>query len=63
MPTESRDPAANKLSRAEDKAATALELMQQALDLIDANDGPHDAGAILDQSIHRLRDWIEKRGT
>ena len=61
MPTESRDHAAEESSREKNMAEMALELMQQALDLIDANDGPHDVGAILDQSIHRLRDWLDKR--
>ena len=36
----------------------ALDLMKKALQLIDDNDGPGDAGAYLDQAIHRLEGWI-----
>lgn len=39
-------------------ANEALDLMEKALALIDAADGPDDAGAHLDLAIHRLRDWI-----
>lgn len=46
-----------------DSADAALELMVQALGLIDANDGPADAGCYLDHAIHRLRDWIDRRGS
>ena len=42
-------------------ADRALELMLEALGLIDAGDGPADAGCYLDHAIHRLRDWIDKR--
>ena len=63
MPGKSRDPAAHNAAREDDKAGTALRLMEQALDLIDANDGPDDAGAILDQAIHRLRAYIEASPT
>lgn len=59
MPIDSRDRAAGEPAREDDKAGTALRLMEQALELIDANDGPDDAGAILDQAIHRLRAYIE----
>jgi hypothetical protein len=44
----------------EGRAREALRLMAEALTLIDANDGPDDAGAYLDQAIHRLRDWIDR---
>jgi hypothetical protein len=46
-----------------DRADAALELMVEALRLIDANDGPADAGCYLDHAIHRLREWIDRRGT
>lgn len=41
------------------QARAALDLMVEALALIDANDGPGDAGCYLDHAIHRLRDWID----
>ena len=59
MPSKSRDRAAQNAAREDDKAGTALRLMEQALGLIDANNGPDDAGAILDHAIHRLRAHIE----
>jgi ribosomal protein S7 len=59
MPSKSRDRAAENVTRDHGKASTALRLMEQALELIDANDGPHDAGAILDHAIHRLRAHLE----
>ena len=40
-------------------ADEALDLMEKALGLIDANNGPEDAGAHLDLAIHRLKAWIE----
>ena len=40
-------------------ADEALHLMERALGLIDANNGPEDAGAHLDLAIHRLKAWIE----
>jgi hypothetical protein len=40
------------------RARAALDLMKKALQFIDDNDGPDDAGAYLDQAIHRLEDWI-----
>ena len=58
-----RDPAAEDqepMDR-EARASEALELMGRALHLLDANDGPDDAGAYLDQAIHRLRDWIDQQ--
>jgi hypothetical protein len=61
MPNRRRDRAAQNVAREEDKAGTALRLMEEALELIDANNGPDDAGAILDQAIHRLRAYIEAR--
>ena len=45
----------------QDLADAALQLMVEALGLIDANDGPADAGCYLDHAIHRLREWIDKR--
>lgn len=59
MPSKSRDHAADNVARDNDKAGNALRLMEQALALIDANEGPDDAGAILDQAIQRLRSYIE----
>jgi hypothetical protein len=44
-----------------DKARHALLLMSRALDLLDANGGPHDAAADLDHAICRLRDWIDQQ--
>ena len=35
-------------------AAEALDLMAQALALLDANEAPADAGAYLDHAMHRL---------
>jgi len=61
MSNAGREPAAQEIGVGYDKARQALSLMGNALDLIDANDGPHDAGAYLDQAICRLRDWIAKR--
>ena len=63
MPIDSRDRAAQECAGDDDKAGTALGLMEQALDLIDANGGPVDAGAILDQAIHRLRDHMQASGS
>lgn len=57
-----RDPATEE-TNAEingDRAGAALDLMKKALQLIDDNDGPDDAGAYLDQAIHRLEDWLEE---
>jgi hypothetical protein len=59
MPIDSRDRAAPEPAREDDKAGNALRLMEQALQLIDENGGPEDAGAILDHAIHRLRSYIE----
>lgn len=39
-------------------AAEALDLMAQALALLDASEAPDDAGAHLDHAMHRLRQWI-----
>jgi hypothetical protein len=58
MPSERRDRAAKKPAPEDGKAAAALRLMEQALQLIDDNGGPDDAGAILDQAIHRLRSYV-----
>ena len=43
----------------QDKPQAALELMVQALDLIDSSEGAGTAGAHLDLAIHRLREWID----
>lgn len=40
-------------------ASRALELMTEALRLIDACDGPAEAGCYLDQAIHQLREWVD----
>lgn len=40
-------------------AAEALEMMIEALRLIDLCDGAGVPGAHLDLAIHRLREWIE----
>lgn len=45
-----------------DKAGEALDLMERALALIDADSGPYDAGAHLDLAIHRLKEWIASGG-
>ena len=42
------------------RAAEAIELMQQALQMIDTLPGADDVGAHLDLAIHRLREWVEK---
>ena len=61
MPTAGRVPTMTQTSLANEpaRAREALDLMVKALDLIDSNDGPGDAGCYLDHAIHRLRDWIE----
>ena len=59
----SRGEAAPGPSSDSDKARRALGLMGEALDLIDANDGPHDAGAFLDQAMCRLRDYLDRQGS
>ena len=41
-----------------DNVTEALSLMIEALELIDANQGPDDVGAHLDLAIHRLKEWI-----
>ena len=45
--------------RREHPASRALELMSEALSLIDACDGPAEAGCYLDQAIHQLREWAD----
>ena len=62
MSSPGRDPATEEPNTApeEGRARQALTLMEQALLLIDADEGPQDAGAYLDNAIHRLRDWINK---
>jgi hypothetical protein len=62
MSTGSRDPAAAdpNRTRKEVGANEALTLMLQALELLDENEGPDDAGAHLDLAIHRVKEWIAK---
>lgn len=62
MSNADRDPATEETNAASEgnRAGAALDLMMQALILIDANEGPDDAGAYLDQAIHRLQDWIDR---
>lgn len=57
----SRDPAANESIPKTDPANEALDLLVEALELIDSIEGPGDVGAHLDLAIHRLRDWIALR--
>ena len=60
MAKSGRDSAAGRVrGSSNDLAGRALELMEKALGLIDANNGPNDAGAHLDLAIHRLREWIK----
>lgn len=40
-------------------ANEALQLMLQALSLIDSAEAPDEAGAHLDFAIHCLREWID----
>lgn len=59
-----REPAAETArGNSKDPAGEALGLMEKALRIIDANDGPHDVGAHLDLAIHRLRESMTKGGT
>lgn len=46
--------------RSEHPAGRALDLMIEALSLIDACDGPAEAGCYLDQAIHHLRGWADQ---
>lgn len=41
-----------------EKLAKALQLMEQALKLIDEAGGPDDVGAHLDLAISRVKEWI-----
>ena len=59
-------PAGDSTAQSPDDAAggkapanEALDLMVEALRLIDLSDGAGVAGAHLDLAIHRLREWIE----
>ena len=63
MAKSSRDPAAKDQQSVGEmaRAKESLELMDRALQLLDAIYGPDDAGAYLDQAIHRLRDWIDQQ--
>lgn len=62
MSSGSRIPAAENpnAKNKEARANEALNLMLQALDLIDKNEGPRDVGAHLDLAINRLQESIEK---
>jgi hypothetical protein len=64
MPGPGRIPAAdhNDSDGPEGSAGKALNLMVQALELLDREGGAHVAGAHLDLAIHRLREWIGKEG-
>ena len=46
-------------SAEERRAAEALKLMRSALQLLDENEGPYDAGAHLDDAINRLEEWLD----
>ena len=46
----------------QEEAATALELMERALDLLDICPFGTDVGPHLDLAICRLRDLIDKHG-
>lgn len=65
MPTTSRGvaPEPTFSTAPQDKPKAALELMVQALDLIDSSEGAGTAGAHLDLAIHRLREWIDGGAT
>jgi hypothetical protein len=43
----------------EERVREALVLLEQALALLDANEGPGDVGAHLDLAINRLKDWLD----
>ena len=58
MSTSGRDRATAQDRTSESPANQALDLMEQALALMDKEGGPVDAGAHLDLAIHRLKDWI-----
>jgi hypothetical protein len=64
MSSGSRIPAADNsdVLGKEARANEALNLMLQALKLLDKNEGPPDVGAHLDLAIHRLQESIEKNG-
>jgi hypothetical protein len=61
MATTSRDPSipSPDLASPNESAQEALDLMLQALKLIDASEGASVAGAHLDLAIHRLQEWID----
>lgn len=62
MPALGRFPAAADaaLGSPQDGILDALNLMVRALDIIDTNNGPADAGCHLDHAIHCVRDWLAK---
>lgn len=49
-------------SSKERQADEALRLMQRALGLLDEAEGPDEVGAHLDLAMHRLQEWIERKG-
>lgn len=58
MSTDSRGSAAGAIAIIpNESAAKALDLMAEALALLDAHGVPADAGAHLDLALHRLREW------
>lgn len=62
MPGPARDDAAGSPDATPSKwpANEALDMMVEALRLIDLDGGAGVAGAHLDLAIHRLREWIDK---
>lgn len=64
MSGKSRLPVSAKSNAVTDEARVneALDLMLQALKLLDRNQGPHDVCAHLDIAINRLQVSIDERG-
>lgn len=64
MPGPIRDsaPELSHSAKPEDSADKAMELMIEALKLLDLDGGADIAGAHLDLAIHRLREWIARHG-
>lgn len=60
MATTSSDPsiASPDSASPNENAKEALDLMLQALKLIDSSEGAGVAGAHLDLAIHRLQEWM-----
>jgi hypothetical protein len=53
-----RDPATSGEDCSPKEIVEAVALMERALHVIDANNGPADVGAHLDLAIERLKEWI-----